>query len=52
MTLPAATYGHWAPLQAEDPTACLTEAPPSALPSEADLAPAAVFALKPELSNK
>ena len=41
MTSPVASYGHWAPLQAEDPTACLTQAPPSALPSEADLARAA-----------
>ena len=41
LTSPVASCGHWAPLQIEDPAACLTEAPPSALPSEADLARAA-----------
>ena len=37
MNPPIASYGHWAPLQPEDLIERLMEAPPSVLPSEADL---------------
>lgn len=37
MTSPAASYDHWAPVQAEDMIGPLIEAPPSVLPGEADL---------------